>query len=468
MGTDRLGTGCAAGRRRLALIAVGAAAGGACAATPQPQGPVDVRVTELAPEVVDEVAAGVAERLAALGYVARPARRAPAAPPAASPGRRAAPPATGGVVSQPPATVRRAPPPAAPTPSDSDLARVRESVDLALDWLAKHQSESGAWSCADFASQCKANRCDGGGQATHDVGVTGLSLLCFLGAGNTHTSGPHAQVVERGLRFLKGSQDPEGCVGPRVSQHFLYDHAYGTFALVEAYGMTASPALRDSAQRGVDFIARAQNPYLGWRYGIRDGDNDTSVTGLMTTVLRSAQNAGLAVDPGAFRGALAWFDKMTEPEFGRVGYNTRGGPPARTMEAVQRFPAALSEAPTAVATAARIFAGENPSTHEHLRKGAVLLAATPPVWDREAGSIDLHYWYWGTLALQQCGGREWESWKAHLVRALPSNQRTEEGRDERGSWDPVDAWGAEGGRVYSTAMACLASQIVSRSGRAAR
>jgi hypothetical protein len=67
----------------------------------------------------------------------------------------------------------------------------------------------------------------------------------------------------------------------------------------------------------------------------------------------------------------------------------------------------------------------------------------------------------------QKGGDHWTNWNAHLVRALAANQRREEGRDERGSWDPNDPWGAEGGRVYSTAMAGLCCEVSARYARVA-
>jgi hypothetical protein len=41
--------------------------------------------------------------------------------------------------------------------------------------------------------------CDGAGATTHDVGVTGLALLAFLGDGNTMRSGPYRDVVKRGV-----------------------------------------------------------------------------------------------------------------------------------------------------------------------------------------------------------------------------------------------------------------------------
>lgn len=431
-------------------------------------GPVDVRVTDMDADVADAIATQVANKLVerGLAVAAAPQRgtRAAAAPaPATPPHATDRPAARAGrlLTAWEPARVREArrvdfgP---APAPADADPAILREGAGLALDWLARTQEPDGSW-LGDAAPQ-------------HRIGLTGLAVLCFVGGGSTHASGPHHEAVARAMKYLQGHQDPEGCIGTRANQHFMYGHGFAALALVELYAASSSPIVRTSSQRAVDFVLRAQNPYLGWRYGVRDGDNDTEVTGLMITVIGAARAAGLEVDSGAFRGGLAWFDKMTDPETGRVGYQQRGGPTARTIEAVDRFPADRSEATTAVATAARLIAGPDPKVEPWVRKGIDLLSATPPLWDTEQGTIDLYYWYWGTMAmsldartsraggLPDDGGAAWQAWRSRLVRALGPNQRRDAGSDLLGSWDPVDAWSREGGRVYATAMACLAAQHV--------
>jgi hypothetical protein len=343
-----------------------------------------------------------------------------------------------------------------------DSRRTETAVDLALEWLKKHQSQGGKWEAEHFSTHCKLNKCDGPGEAVYDPGVTGLALLAFLGHGETHQAGPYRDVVKKGLKYLKNVQDSEGCVGPQTSPHFMYNHACAALALVEAYGMTGSRQLRGAAQRSVNFVHKAQNPYLAWRYGVRDGDNDTSVTGWMTMVLKSAQMSELDVDKGAFRGAIAWIDKVTEPEFGRVGYQNRGGQSSRTHDMLERFPAEQTEALTAVALTARIFAGEDPASSDPIRKGAGLLARKPPRWDDEAGTNDMYYWYYGTLAMFQVGGEPWRKWEAGMKTSILENQRTERGRDERGSWDPVGPWAPEGGRVYSTSLMAMCLEVYYR------
>jgi len=104
----------------------------------------------------------------------------------------------------------------------------------ALQWLANHQSPDGRWDCDGFDVQCKKNQCDGHGESTYDVGVTGLSLLCFLGAGFTHQQGPFKKTVKDGLLWLKSVQDEDGIFGGKSSQHYQYNHACTALAMVEA------------------------------------------------------------------------------------------------------------------------------------------------------------------------------------------------------------------------------------------
>ena len=201
-----------------------------------------------------------------------------------------------------------------------------ESVDDALRWLAKHQSPDGRWDCDGFSNQCRTNQCSGPGYSDNDTGVSGLALLCFLGAGQTHVEGQYKETVKNGLKYLMPVQDSQGCFGERIGQHYLYNHACAALAMAEAYGMTQAKALHDPAQNGIAFVLQAQNPYGAWRYNYPpNGDNDTSVTGWMVMALKSAKMSGLTIDDGALMSALTWVDQMTDPISGRTGYTSMGG-----------------------------------------------------------------------------------------------------------------------------------------------
>jgi hypothetical protein len=360
-----------------------------------------------------------------------------------------------------------------------------DAVLHALRWLAAHQSEDGRWEAEGFGRWChgKANPWpapDGSGKPVHDVGVTGLALCAFLGAGYTNR-GDHefARVVRKGLAYLKNVQDPEGCFGPRSTQHYVYNHAAAALAMVEAYGMTESNIYKGAAQKALDFIALARNPYFVWRYGVKPGDNDSSVTGWMMMALKSARLVNedatrrgkqepLRIEEAAFDGIRAWFDKMTDPESGRVGYVSRGSGPARPMEVVDRFPAAKSESMTAVGMLARIFMGDNPRKDPIIKKGADLTGKLVPTWNTSDGSIDMSYWYYATLAIYQVGGDDWNRWEKGMNDSVVANQRMDGNYcGFKGSWDPVDPWGPDGGRVYSTAMMALCCEVTRRYERVA-
>jgi hypothetical protein len=177
---------------------------------------------------------------------------------------------------------------------------------------------------------------------------------------------------------------------------------------------------------------------------------------LKSAALTNAGNpkARLAYDEEAFDGIRTWIDKVTD-EHGRVGYLTRGSGPARTPEMVDRFPGEKSESMTAVGVLARIFLGDDPKASEPIRKGVERCLERLPSW-QEDGSIDMYYWYYATLAMFQVGGDAWGKWLGALKTAVVDTQRKDGAYcDLKGSWDPKDPWGPDGGRVYATATLAL-------------
>jgi len=334
-----------------------------------------------------------------------------------------------------------------------------EAVRLGLAWLARHQSEDGSWDCDGFGFACDGTDvCDGPGHPAHDVGVTGLALLAFLGAGHTHDAGEHRDTVKRGLAWLRDRQDEEGCFGSRTFDNFTYGHAIAALAMAEAYGMTKSSQLHRHAQRGIDFIHECKNPRRAWRYGVKPGDDDTSVTGWMVMAMKSAKLAGLRVHERDFLDVRDFLDEVTD-ETGRAGYVQRGVGPVRPAGKEEAFPSELSESLTAVAVLSRIFVGENPATSDPIRRGAERCVRRLPEWDPP--KRDFYYWYYGTLAMYQVGGRPWEAWNRAMQRAIVDTQRRD-ASCARGSWDPVDAWGEEGGRVYATALLTMCLEVYYR------
>jgi len=328
-----------------------------------------------------------------------------------------------------------------------------DAIELALAWLAAHASENGSWDGDGFSTRCGGigkGTCSGHGQPQHDVGLTGLALLAFLGDGQTAYQGAHAERVAAGLAWLLEQQGREGLIGEPAQHEFVYGHALATLALAEALGM-GMESLREPVQRACDYIVSARTPGAGWRYEVPpQGMSDTSVTGWMLAALFAASEAGIRVADGAFGEGLAWIQSVTDPASGRVGYTQVGELSSRTTDN-QFFPRERAEALTAEGLFVQLLLGADPAD-ALLRKQADLILRTPEDWD-ERFAIDMYAWYQSSNALQLLGGPQRDAWEERLKKSVLAHQQSQ--GDARGSWDPAGPWGHVGGRVYSTALMAL-------------
>jgi hypothetical protein len=323
---------------------------------------------------------------------------------------------------------------------ESELA-----VENALRWLSSNQELDGRWdaSAAGAGIENKVlghDRLNAGAQA--DTGVTGLALLSFLAAGNTHLEGPYRETVKKGLSFLCASQMSNGSFqGDSRLFAQMYCHSIALLCVSEAYSMTGDPHLKPFVERGVAYSVGAQNRNDGgWRY--QPGDlGDMSQFGWQVMALASARNGGINVDDSVFAGMNAFLNSCTS---GRH----RGLASYRPSEAV-------SPTMTSEALVCRCF------LHTEI-SDQMIEEATSQINPNDAtnGRINFYYWYYATLALHQTGGEKWETWHPKLRDRLVELQQNA-GKDS-GSWDPNGLWCGYGGRVYSTAMATLSLEIYYR------
>jgi hypothetical protein len=347
-------------------------------------------------------------------------------------------------------------------------AKTEEAVLSALLWLARHQSPDGSWGVQGHTAQCKGKPCAPNppeASADFDTGVTGLALLAFLGAGYSHLSRDthegicFGDAVKKALQWTLNRQDADGFFGSRLGHKAMYNHAIAALAVCEAYGLSGSILFRENAQRAVDALVAAQNPGKGWRYTPRSGDSDTSVTGWAVMALKSAELSGLSIPPASYAGARAWLDEVTEPDYGRAGYTHRG---TGKVYCPHNAHFEHQEALTAIAVMSRIFIDRNPSD-ANLRNGAHLIARDIPAWD--GPRIDFYSWYYQALALFQVDGPSgplWSKWNKGMVEALVKPQNAPSSGCKSGSWEPVDRWSCEGGRVYATAINALTLEVYYR------
>jgi hypothetical protein len=313
-----------------------------------------------------------------------------------------------------------------------------QAVQRALRWLAAHQSADGRWDADGFENEC--GECGGVTDVVADNALTGMSLLCFLGAGHTHTRpGPYQDNVRRGLRWLVSRQSDNGDLR---SDETMYSHGIATIALSESLTLTADSALEDPVRRAARFIDRSrQRNRGGWRYD-PGHEGDTSVLGWQVMALKSAQMAGVDVPAAALRSAREWLrrvDSRSRP--GLYSYQP-GMEPTASMTAEAMF--------------TQLLLGIEPAD-PRLKASAEFILDELPDWDENPNT---YFWYYASLALLQQQGPAWETWNAAVSHELVAHQR-KDGR-AAGSWDPVGEWAKVGGRVYQTAICTLILEVYYR------
>lgn len=337
-----------------------------------------------------------------------------------------------------------------------------DAVAAALAWLARHQSADGHWKCAGFGERCAGAACAGAGDADFDVGVTGLAILAFLGAGHAPNAfGPgYGPVVQKGVDWLIAQQTPNGTFGKACNKE-MYNDAIATYALVEAYGATGNGFTGKAAQNGIDALVQAKNPYKAWRYTPKCGENDTPISTWCAVALAAAERADLNVGHSSLVEAKAWIDEATNKDVGRVGYQCLEDANEKVSSPGKNEDFRNHETSAAEGMIVRLLV-DGDRKDPCLELATKLLARDLPVWDAKRKTIDYYAWYHETLALFLYDGpdsgrphKAWEAWNAALQAALLTHQRTKAEGCAEGSWDADDRWGWAGGRVYATAMGAM-------------
>lgn len=333
-----------------------------------------------------------------------------------------------------------------------------KAVAAALVWLARHQNPDGSWSINHTHSRkCIDGTCTGPGQSESFAGATALGVLPFLGAGNTHLDQskdpshrkfPYRLTVAKALHWLIAHQKENGDLSN--GEHQMYAHGLATIALCEAYGMTNDQAIGRAAQSAVQFIQSGQNERGGWRYQHGTNDGDTSVFGWEMMALKSAQMAGISVDPQKLERGRKWLSLVaaagngTSQSGGQFAY-TPGARPTPCMSAVGLLITQYLGAPRS----------------DPVLTGGVqhLMANLPKVEDR-----NIYYWYYAAQVMHNMLGSDWDTWNRHTRRILIESQC--QSGCASGSWDPHaptrDAWGAQGGRLMVTSLSCLTLEVYYR------
>ena len=357
-----------------------------------------------------------------------------------------------------------------------------ESVEMALEWLARKQLANGMWCLSGKEGPVKSQYSRGAKDDTENhEAATAMALLAFFGGGYNHREGKYAKAIDTAVKALLRTQNAEGSFFKGQSpEDWLYTHAQCTMALCELFALTGDTNLKTPCEKAVQFIVDAQASEGGWRYRPRQ-DSDTSVTGWMLLALQSARNAKLRVPQETMDNVGKYLDLAAAGPAGVVTRQTivtlENSKPSSMQALVgSRYAYMHGEdvdnaAMTAEGLLCRMYLGWA-NDDPRLQSGMdFLLENHPPTW----GKRDVYYWYYATQAMFHFGGEPWKRWNGMLRDQLVANQEKSGG--ERGSWDPLsktwpmvkeddgsDTWSmsGRGGRLYVTCFSVYMLEVYYR------
>ena len=307
-----------------------------------------------------------------------------------------------------------------------------------LSWLSRVQKKEGNW-VFDKGSE------------KDTIAATGLGLLPFLAAGQTHKAGAdnkYRDVAAGAIAYLIKQQNTDGSF---KNSGGTYSHGIATVALCEAFGMTNDKSLLlKPCQAAIDYIQKTQGPNGSWGYS-PGTDGDTSIVGWQVQALHSAKLCkDLKVDPKALQKAMKFLDTVASGASKyKYGYNNAGS--ARPSL-------------TAVGLLCRYYLNGWGPNHPAMRDGVeYLMKAHKP--SNEA-VYDMYYYYYATQVMHFHEGDAWhKEWNPAMRDFLIAKQVKDKNKPTvDGSFDPDGGqWiGPSCGRLGTTCFAILTLEVYYR------
>lgn len=335
-----------------------------------------------------------------------------------------------------------APPATAPAAPDvagrpgAENAALENEITPALDAAISKGLEA-------LAAQQQPDGSFGSSNLGHNVAITSLACLAYMGDGNLPGRGRYASIVERGVEAVIANCTETGLIAAETAHGPMYGHGFATLMLGEVYGMTRggdgtafNQKVHESLVKAVRLIVQTQNEEGGWRYNPVPNDADVSVTICQIMALRSARNAGLEVQRSTIDRAVQYV-RLCQAEDGGFRYQLgRGG---------SAWPR------SAAGVASLYYAGIYQD--QALERGLKYLNDNAmPGRNPEGGGPHYFYGhYYAVQAMYLAGGDAWAQWWPAIREELIQRQRPD------GLWDDSSA-----GDAYGTAVALIILQMPKR------
>jgi hypothetical protein len=313
-------------------------------------------------------------------------------------------------------------------PRDLITAEAQRVIERGLAHLAATQNRDGS-----FGDRL---------QYHGNVAVTSLAALALMAAGHQPGRGAYGTTVLRALLYVlsREKRNPSGFLhhDANPQQMGMYDHGFGTLFLAEVYGMVPDRALQNrlkgTIERAVRLIETTQSREGGWRYLPEPKFADVSVTICQIMALRSAKNAGFAVNKPTVDLCVKYVRSCQNTDGGYTYFSGQGG------SAFARSAAGL-----VALYSAGIYEGKE------VEQTLKYLTRFKPNQRRDILEIHWYYGqYYAAQAMWVAGPRWWNEWFPAIRDELVARARNR----ADGSWPDN-----QNCNHYATAMALIILQI---------
>lgn len=355
------------------------------------------------------------------------------------------------------------------------------AVDAALRWFTRHQSPDGSWDVQNYMNNCTEDgpKCEPGHYErgeTSRAGITGMVVLCYLGAGYDHmTPNKYKKTVSKGIDWIIATQTADGSF---MAGAYNYEQAIATMTMGETFAMTNDLRCKDAALKGWNvlvgrrYAAKWNNEDVwGWGdYASPDAGQSikTSATAWCIQAMKSLYAGGLDVGD-APEGLKRYLKAAWEGTVKLDGKDPRALDPYKDTSSLSYQFAPEREGAAqwskdanvhnvpGVGLVSAVFMGmKNNETMERTLGNYIIQKQLPTTWP-----TNLYYLYYNTFGTFQLGGDYWATYNGAMRDLLVNNQRTEPHCFD-GSWDLGTNFAKEHGRLLSTALACLSLEVYYR------
>jgi hypothetical protein len=284
--------------------------------------------------------------------------------------------------------------------------QIEEAVKKSLQWLKGRQNSDGSWG------------------RDHEVAMTGLTLLCYLGHCEGTQSAEYGDTVSKGMTYLINvAMKNDGRMTGNLSENnWVYEHAIATYALSEALTFSRTlqfkfPELENTVEKAVGIIVKGQTKGGGWDYKYADTDrNDLSVAGWQLQALKAAKASNVKIDgyDKVIRTAMEFMTRTAYLGDGKFAYTGKNAKPA--MSAVAALCLQQHEKGNGLEARGAV---------KLIMEGLGLRDGKKPskdgdfavIYSMQYGGpdIDIYASYYAAQVMRNAGGKEWDAMNSAII-----------------------------------------------------